>query len=135
GATLMDGRGGVPVMDAVVVVRGERIIAAGARASVRVPEGADIIDAQGLTLLPGLIDAHFHLDGDNGLPALYLSHGVTSVRDPGAWIEAYEAVRKTSAPIPRLFLAGPHLDSPPPAYPKDAFIVRDPEEARIAVGR
>ncbi|HZS03734.1 MAG TPA: amidohydrolase family protein [Blastocatellia bacterium] len=135
GATLIDGRGGPAVADAVVVVLGERIIAAGSRASVRVPDGAVVVDVHGLTLLPGLIDAHFHLDGDDGLPPLYLSHGVTSVRDPGAWIEAYEAVRKANAPIPRLFLAGPHLDSAPPAYPEDSFIVRDAEETRLAVNR
>jgi imidazolonepropionase-like amidohydrolase len=57
------------------------------------------------------------------------------VRDPGAWIEAYDGARRSGQPLPRLFLAGPHLDSAPPAYPHDAFIVRDPEETRIAVNR
>ncbi|HVQ37307.1 MAG TPA: amidohydrolase family protein, partial [Pyrinomonadaceae bacterium] len=61
--------------------------------------------------------------------------GVTSVRDPGQWIEAYEAVRHSSQAVPRLFLTGPHLDSPPAAYPADSFIVRDREEARLAVER
>jgi imidazolonepropionase-like amidohydrolase len=135
GATLIDGRGGKPVTDAVIVVRGDRITAAGPRGSTPIPAGAEIVEAQGLSALPGLLDAHFHLDGDETLPALYLSHGVTSVRDPGAWIEAYDGVRKSKGGIPRLFLAGPHLDSPPPAYPKDALIVRDPEEARLAVNR
>ena len=37
--------------------------------------------------------------------------------------------------IPRLFLCGPHLDSPPPAYPADSFIVHDAEETRLAVNR
>jgi imidazolonepropionase-like amidohydrolase len=92
-----------------------------------------VVDAKGLTVLPGLIDAHFHIDGDDSLPALFLSHGVTSLRDPGQWIEAYDAARKASAPTPRLFLCGPHLDSPPPAYPADSFIVRDAEEIRQAV--
>lgn len=135
GATLVDGRGGAPVPDSVVVVRGDRIAAAGPRASIRVPAGADVLDAKGLTLLPGLIDAHFHLDGDDLLPALFLSHGVTSVRDPGQWVEAYDAVRRSAQPVPRLFLTGPHLDSPPAAYPADSFIVRDAEEARLAVDR
>src|SRR3954468_850446 len=58
GATLIDGRGGSPIKDSVVVVRGERIVAAGARPSVRVPAGAEAFDARGMTLLPGLIDAH-----------------------------------------------------------------------------
>jgi len=135
GVTLIDGRGGPPVNDAVVIVRGEKIVAAGARSGVTIPEAAALIEANRLTLLPGLIDAHFHLDGDEGLPSLYLSHGVTSTRDPGAWIEAYDGARQSGQPLPRLFLAGPHLDNAPPAYPHDAFIVRDAEETRLAVNR
>src|SRR5262245_8700025 len=135
GATLIDGRGGSPVRDAVVIVRGEKITAAGARGMVTIPKSAALLEANGLTLLPGFIDAHFHLDGDEGLPSLFLSHGVTSARDPGAWIEAYDGVRQSDLPLPRLFLAGPHLDNAPPAYPNDAFIVRDAEETRLAVNR
>src|ERR1043165_6562435 len=135
GASLIDGRGGPVVRDSVVVIRGERIVAVGTQGEVKIPSGAEVIDAKGLTLLPGLIDSHFHIDGDDPLPALYLSHGVTSVRDPGQWIEACDAARKASAPVPRLFLCGPHLDSPPPAYPADSFIVRDAEETRLAVNR
>src|ERR1043165_69899 len=135
GASFIDGRGGPVVRDSVVVIRGERIVAVGTQGEVKIPSGAEVIDAKGLTLLPGLIDSHFHIDGDDPLPALYLSHGVTSVRDPGQWIEAYDVARHASAPVPRLFLCGPHLDSPPPAYPTDSFIVRDPEETRLAVNR
>jgi len=135
GATLIDGRGASPVNDAVVIVRGEKIVAVGARAAVTIPKAAALLEANGLTLLPGLIDAHFHLDGDEGLPSLFLSHGVTSVRDPGAWIEAYDGARQSGRPLPRLFLAGPHLDNAPPAYPHDAIIVRDAEETRRAVNR
>lgn len=135
GATLIDGRGGPAVPDSVVIVRGDRIVAVGKRTSVTIPPGAEVVEANGLTLLPGLIDSHFHIDGDDSLPALYLSHGVTSIRDPGQWIKAYDAARKASAPVPRLFLCGPHLDWPPPAYPKDSFIVRDADETRRAVNR
>jgi imidazolonepropionase-like amidohydrolase len=135
GATLIDGRGGPVVNDSVVVIRGERIESVGTKSSVNIPAGAEIVDAKGLTLLPGLIDSHFHIDGDDSLPALYLSHGVTSIRDPGQWIEAYDAARKAAAPVPRLFLCGPHLDSPPAAYPADSYIVRDADETRLAVNR
>ena len=135
GATLIDGRGGPVVTDSVVVIRGDRIVEAGKRETVKVPSGAEVFDAKGLSLVPGLIDSHFHIDGDDPLPALYLSHGVTSLRDPGQWIEAYDAARKASAPVPRLFLCGPHLDSPPPAYPADSYIVRDADETRLAVNR
>jgi imidazolonepropionase-like amidohydrolase len=116
-------------------VHGEKLVSVGKRDGVTIPTGAEIIDAKGLTLLPGLIDSHFHIDGDDPLPALYLTHGITSVRDPGQWTEAYDVARKGPAPIPRLFLCGPHLDSPPPAYPNDSFIVRDADETRIAVNR
>src|SRR6476660_4707444 len=135
GATLIDGRGGPAISDSVVIIRGEQIAAAGKRSAIVVPPGAEVVDARGLTLLPGLIDSHFHIDGDDPLPALYLSHGITSLRDPGQWIEAYDAARKASAPVPRLFLCGPHLDSPPAAYPTDSYIVRDAEETRLAVNR
>ena len=135
GANLIDGRGGPVIPDSVVVVSGEQILAVGKLGEVKIPSGAEVIIAKGQTLLPGLIDSHFHIDGDDPLPALYLSHGVTSIRDPGQWIEAYDAARKASAPVPRLFLCGPHLDSPPPAYPTDSFIVRDAEETRLAVNR
>ena len=135
GATLIDGRGGPPINDSIVIVQGDRITEIGNRLSAKIPANAEVIDARGLTLLPGLIDSHFHIDGDDPLPALYLSHGVTSIRDPGQWIEAYDAARKAPAPVPRLFLCGPHLDSPPPAYPTDSYIVRDADETRLAVNR
>jgi imidazolonepropionase-like amidohydrolase len=135
GASVIDGRGGEPLRDAVVLIRGDRIAAVGPRASTSLPSDAVIVNARGLTLLPGLIDAHFHLDGDDSLPARYLEHGVTSLRDPGAWIEAYDAARRLPTPLPRLFLAGPHLDYPPVVFPKDAITVRDAEEVRIAVNR
>lgn len=135
GALLIDGRGGPAVPDAVVVVRGERIVFTGARAAVDLPESAELVDARGMTLMPGLIDAHFHLDGDVQLVHLFLQRGVTSLRDPGAWIEAYDPVRAQRTSIPRLFLTGPHLDWPPPAYPSDSLLVRDPAEARVAVER
>jgi imidazolonepropionase-like amidohydrolase len=135
GATLIDGRGGPPVLDSVVIVHGDHIVTVGKRTAVTIPPGAEVIQANGLTLLPGLIDSHFHIDGDDPLPALYLSHGVTSLRDPGQWTEAYDAARRAPAPVPRLFLCGPHLDSPPPAYPTDSYIVRDADETRLAVNR
>ena len=135
GATLIDGRGGPPVADSAIIIRGDRIDAVGSRASIRIPAGAEVVDARNLTVLPGLIDSHFHIDGDDPLPALYLSHGITSLRDPGQWTEAYDVARKAAAPVPRLFLCGPHLDSPPAAYPLDSYIVRDADETRLAVNR
>ena len=88
---------------------------------------------KGLTMLPGLIDAHYHNEDSKDLLGLFLSHGVTSIRDPGEWIESYSWVRSSGKPIPRLFLAGPHINTYPPAYPEDAIIVKDAEEGRLAV--
>lgn len=133
GATLIDGRGGPALQDAMVIVRGERVLAAGPRGSITAPAGAEIVDGTGLCVLPGLIDVHFHIDGDDSLPARFLTHGVTSLRDPGQWFNAYDAARSAAAPVPRLFLTGPHLDWPPPAHPEAAQIVLDAAEARIAV--
>ena len=60
GATLIDGTGAPPVRDAVVVLREGRIENAGPRSRVPVPAGVDTIDARGLWVLPGLVDAHVH---------------------------------------------------------------------------
>ena len=60
GATLVDGTGGPPLADAVVVMRGGRVESAGPRASTPIPAGVDTLDARGCWVLPGLIDAHVH---------------------------------------------------------------------------
>jgi hypothetical protein len=71
-----------------VIVSGDRIAAIGAAADVRVPQGATVIDGSGRYLVPGLTDAHVHLEGDGtggttrsdfGDAPLYLAHGVTTV--------------------------------------------------------
>src|SRR5437867_4132918 len=62
GVRLIDGTGGAPVDNAVVIVTGDRITTVGPRASVPVPPGATVVDATGKTLIPGLVDAHYHLN-------------------------------------------------------------------------
>jgi len=133
GVNLIDGRRDVPLGDATVLVSNGRIKAAGPRSEIVVPKNATVIEGKGLSLLPGMMDSHFHLENDLGLPSLYLTHGITSVRDPGGWIEDYDSVVQSLAPTPRLFLAGPLLDYPPPAYPKGSYLLRDAAEARVAV--
>ena len=62
GGTLIDGSGRDPIPDSIVVVGDDqRIVAAGSRAAVQVPEDCPQIDITGKTLLPGLIDCHDHL--------------------------------------------------------------------------
>ena len=133
GATLIDGNGGEPIQNACVVVRNEKIEFAGKQEEGKIPKEAEIINVTGLTMMPGLIDAHFHNENSKDLLALFLSHGVTSIRDPGEWIENYSSLRSSRKPLPRLFLAGPHINTYPPAYPEDAIIIKDAEEGRLAV--
>lgn len=135
GARIIDGNGGQAINDGVVIIQGNIIEAVGTRDAVIIPKNAEVMDGKGMSLLPGFIDAHFHLDGMKDLPAKFLQHGVTSLRDPGAWIDTYDGERASGKQLPRLFLCGPHLDMNPPAYPNDALVVRDSVEAVRAVNK
>jgi imidazolonepropionase-like amidohydrolase len=126
---VIDGRGGQSITDGFVLVKAGRIEAVGRMGAVQFPADAEIVNGKGMSVLPGFIDSHFHLDRIKDLPNLFLQNGVTSLRDPGAWIESYAEERKSGKQMPRLFLTGPHLDGAPPAYPYDAFVVRDESEA------
>jgi imidazolonepropionase-like amidohydrolase len=101
GVTLVDGWGGEPLERAVVVVEDATIVAAGPETAVPADRTAQVIDAAGATLMPGIIDAHCHLGGasypdedrwvleDDRYQAIasvaqareMLRHGVTSARD------------------------------------------------------
>jgi imidazolonepropionase-like amidohydrolase len=135
GARIIDGNGAKPIENGTVVVINGKIAEVGPKEKIKVPQGASVVDGTGMSLLPGFIDAHFHIDGEDDLPGMFLQNGVTSVRDPGAWIETYDNARKSGKPQPRMFLAGPHIDMFPPAYPNDAYVVRDAEEAVTQVNR
>src|SRR5258708_3133504 len=56
---LIDGSGGAPLRNAVVLIEGERILAVGA--GLEVPAGARVLDLSDSTVLPGFIDAHTHI--------------------------------------------------------------------------
>jgi imidazolonepropionase-like amidohydrolase len=122
-----------------VVVRDGRILAAGPALSVPAPAGAEVTRIADGTLLPGLIDLHFHIEDEPAMALRQLAHGVTAFRDPGEWTEMHEPLRQRIAdeklPGPRLFLTGPHIDGDRPAYPTDSVVARDPEEARRHVAR
>src|SRR4051812_28186947 len=60
-ARLIDGTGGPVVQNGVVVVKGDKIVAAGAQSAVAIPAGARVVDLGDATLLPGFIDAHTHI--------------------------------------------------------------------------
>jgi imidazolonepropionase-like amidohydrolase len=69
---LIDVRSGRVVRDAVVVVEGERIRAAGPRATVALPAGARVVELGNRTLLPGLFDMHVHLSSKSTRPKKFL---------------------------------------------------------------
>ena len=71
GGTIIDGNGGPPIRDAIIVVTGQRITAIGPRSSVRVPPGATVIDAAGKYVVPGFIDTNVHLSLYGGVRERY----------------------------------------------------------------
>jgi len=82
GATLIDGSGRMPLRNSVVIIKGDSIIAAGSRGRVSVPAGARVIDARGLVVAPGFIDAHNHSDRgfkEDPSAASQVSQGITTV--------------------------------------------------------
>ena len=82
GATLIDGSGRAPLRNSVVVLQGDSIVAVGSRKQVSIPAGARIIDARGLVVAPGFIDAHNHSDRgftDDPSAASQVSQGITTV--------------------------------------------------------
>jgi imidazolonepropionase-like amidohydrolase len=142
GGTLIDGTGRPAVEDAVVVFEGGRIQEVGKRGEVTIPRGAQVIDAKGKTILPGLIDGHCHYW--EWLGELYLAYGVTTCPDinnsPTEWIIAQkEGIQKGKIRGPRLWISGHALDGPRPAgmpeqrWQRGSIIVRTEDEARQAV--
>jgi len=142
GGTLMDGTGRPPVADAVVVIEGGRFGQVGERAEVSIPEGAEVIDANGATILPGLIDGHCHYE--DWADELYLAFGVTTCPDiqgnaPETLVPRRAAIASGSIRGPRLWLAGLTIDGPVPPgasarrRARSGIIVGTPDEARMAV--
>jgi imidazolonepropionase-like amidohydrolase len=60
GGTLIDGNGGKPLKDPVIVLEGRRIKQVGTKNDVKIPARAEVVDCGKLTLMPGLMDVHLH---------------------------------------------------------------------------
>ena len=136
GGTLIDVTGKPPTPNAVLLIEGDRIVAAGPRSTIRIPEGAKIVDVTGKFLLPGLWDMHAHLYQAEFGPT-YLAAGITTVRDVGNDIEFGTALRDAAKEKrglgPRMLLAG-YIDGKNEGHTFEVQ-VETPEEARRAVQR
>src|SRR6266436_3789071 len=153
GATLIDGTGRAPQQNAVLVLDGGRISAAGAAATVAVPKGARVVDLTGRTIIPGLINAHGHVGlvarGQNRADgytrenvqaqlAQYEGYGVTSVLTLGLnrdlVYDIRDEQRRGALPGASLFTAGRGVGAPAgappvPAAPDQVYRPKTPEEA------
>ena len=107
GGTLIDGTGGPPLPNAVVVIRGNRIETVSRNGQASYPAGARVLEADGKFIVPGLMDAHCHYQ--DWMPELMLNYGVTSVFEiggGGAWgLAQRQAVARGKIPGPRIFVA------------------------------
>jgi imidazolonepropionase-like amidohydrolase len=159
GGRLIDGFGGKPLENSVIVIEGERIKAIGQVGTLAVPAGAQVISTEGMSVLPGLWDMHVHLminghadydHWDKTYPAQFekvimpasakqlLLAGVTSARDLGAPLEASINVRNAinagKIPGPTLYVSGPFIQHRP--YPGTELFrwgVEGVEDARAKV--
>ena len=106
------------IENGTVVVSGNRITAVGPRGSVAVPEGAHVVDAEGMTVMPGLIDAHWHggmgragiIPQESWVNYASLGFGVTTIHDPsndtGTIFAASEMGRAGLTTAPRIYSTG-----------------------------
>ncbi len=134
GGQLIDGNGGRPLQDSCILIRGNQIIKVGTRLETPIPQGAEVLDASGQSVLPGLFDSHFHSRDSVERPVEFeLHNGITSFRDPGHPFKYYTTLLSSDATISRVFLCGGHLDGPPVVWPDQAAVVTTAEEAKQAV--
>ena len=120
-----------------VLVRDGRIASIEPSASANVPAGVPRVNARGHYLMPGLVDAHVHLEyfDDPDILALFLAAGVTTVRNMDGRPYILEWKRSIASGLiagPTIFTAGPILDGSPPTL-DDNTAIRTADEARAAV--
>ena len=136
GARLFDPETGKSVPGTTVVVSGDRIRAVGPDGEVPIPPGAEVVEARGRALLPGLWDMHQHLVPVDGL--LDLAAGVTTARDMGNDLDTLLDLRRRwdsgEALGPRLLMACV-IEGPGPYAAPTTVLVATDQEAQAAVDR
>ena len=121
--------------DRSVLILGDRIVQIGSSGGLAAPQGVKIIDGQGQTLIPGLIDAHIHLSDEAEL-AGYLAHGVTGLRNMSGYpfhLQLAENIKEGLILGPDLITTGPILNSHGPNETPLQQTVMTDAESRVAV--
>jgi imidazolonepropionase-like amidohydrolase len=147
---LIDGLGGEPIGDGTVVARGRNIEYAGPSQGAAIPSDAQIIDARGKTIMPGLADMHVHLQGawdgtsvdllgyQRYLNAMLYS-GITTLMDTGNYQPWILQLRQEQAAgrllAPRIYCVGAMIDAAEPAWPDLAYAVASPSQIPAVVAR
>jgi imidazolonepropionase-like amidohydrolase len=143
GVQVVDGTGAAPLANATVVIRDGTIEAVGT--DVEIPEGAEVLELAGHTVIPGFVGLHDHtfyttagrrIQATETAPKLYLGSGVTTIRTTGSYhpyseLNLKRAIDAGELPGPRVHVTGPYLTGGTSSY---MTIVSDPEEARRVVG-
>ncbi len=117
GGMLIDGLGGAPLEDSVIVIENGRFSAIGARGQVAIPANAEIYDASGKSIMPGFIDGHCHWE--HFWPELYIHFGLTTcvstqTRQNGPWVLAQKhAIELGEIRGPRIWATGTALGEDP----------------------
>lgn len=139
GATIIDGNGGTPIQNGVLLIQKNRIIAVGTKEEVEIPENATVIDLSGKTIMPGIINAHGHAGNTKGIEgghysrenvidnlSIYARYGITTVvslGDDKAEAVPLRAITDSMATQrARLFIAGEVING---KTPEEAITVID----------
>ena len=134
--TIIDGTGAPAKSDMTVAITGNRITAIGPSTDLRVPEGAQVVDATGKFLIPGLWDMHVHwYRYDKSFLQLFPINGVTGVRimwGAPLHFEWRKQIQEGTLLGPRMAIAGNILDGPKPIWP-GSMAISNEAEARQAV--
>jgi imidazolonepropionase-like amidohydrolase len=141
---VVDGTGAAPAENQTIVIQGDKIAAVGPSSSVRPPQGAQVMDLAGHTVIPGIVGLHDHtfyttsarsIQNSTSAPRLYLASGVTTIRTTGSMSPYAELNLKKSidagqAPGPHMYVTGPYITG---AGGGGMASVMTPDEARRLV--
>jgi imidazolonepropionase-like amidohydrolase len=131
------------LLNQTVIVRDGLIAQVGDQGAVAIPVDAQVIEAAGLYLMPGLVDMHVHVKEENEL-LLFVANGVTAVRDMWGttgmqlWLgfpdqlDLRNRINQGRLLGPTLYAAGPIMEGDPPTMPLMP-VIRTPEEAGDSV--